>query len=492
MNDTRGKWLVLAATMALCAALAGVWLWSSREEPPVEPVTLAPEAQPADEAETEGQTMTAIEDSLILLPGGSFSMGSPESEPWREADETQHTVTVSAFYVDPYEVRQADYEAVMGENPSYFRGADLPVESVTWYDAVEYCNRLSVQNGLTPAYTVEGDTVLWDRSANGYRLLTEAEWEYAARAGTATRYNVGDQVHSDSVNFEGSYPYNIETNYVSRTDPTVVTSRYRGATLAGDALAPNAFGLYHTHGNVSEWVFDLYGAYDLTETADPAGAASGALRVNRGGSYLDFGRHLRSACRSAANPLDADRTLGFRIGRNAAAGEGSVTTTLSVARSIPENPRILVAYFSRSGNTEEAARIIADKTGGDLFEIAMETPYTGNIYRVSAEDLANGVRPALAAQVEDMAQYDVVLLGYPTWWATLPMPVVTFLESYDWAGKTIVSFSSHGGTRFGDSVSDLSKLTPGAYVGFGYEFQYSGSDADAISEWLARNGVPER
>ena len=103
----------------------------------------------------------------------------------------------------------------------------------------------------------------------------------------------------------------------------------------------------------------------------------------------------------------------------------------------------------------------------------------------------NNIRPALSSHVEDMRQYDIILLGYPTWWATMPMPVYTFLEEYDFTGKTIVSFSSHGGTMFGDSVSDLSKAVPGAYVGIGYEFHYSSSDADDISAWLALNGVPE-
>ncbi len=438
-------------------------------------------------AETENFT----DDSLLLIPGGSFIMGSPEDERQRQEDETLHEVTVSAFYVDPYEVRQSDYEAIMGENPSYFHGADLPVENVTWYDAIAYCNRLSEHRGLTPVYTVDENTVTWDRSADGYRLLTEAEWEYAARAGSTTIYNVGNQVHSDLVNFQGSYPYLIEENYVTHQNPEVVTSRNRGETMAVDSLNPNAFGLYHTHGNVAEWCFDYYGEYDLAQSKDPAGAASGSLRVNRGGSYNDFGKHLRSAYRSAANPIDPDQNLGFRIGRNAEHMEGTIMTTYALDIVVPENPKILVAYFSYSGNTEDAARIIQQKTGADLMEITMEEPYRGNIYDVSQRDLMNNIRPALSSHVEDMRQYDIILLGYPTWWATMPMPVYTFLEEYDFTGKTIVSFSSHGGTMFGDSVSDLSKAVPGAYVGIGYEFHYSSSDADDISAWLALNGVPE-
>lgn len=168
-----------------------------------------------------------IEDGMVLIPGGTFTMGSPVSERQRQADETQHQVTVSAFYVDPHEVTQQDYQAVMGTNPSHFRGDNLPVEQVTWYDAINYCNKLSEAQGLTPAYQIDGTTVTWNRAADGYRLLTEAEWEYAARAGTQTVFYEGGQIVADQVNFCGSYPYLIEENYLSHQNPEVVTSTYR-------------------------------------------------------------------------------------------------------------------------------------------------------------------------------------------------------------------------------------------------------------------------
>lgn len=213
--------------------------------------------------------------------------------------------------------------------------------------------------------------------------------------------------------------------------------------------------------------------------------------MNRGGSYIDFAKHLRSAYRSATNPIDTDRNLGFRIARNAQAGEGTVETVYSLDIQMPENPRILIAYFSYSGNTEHAAEIIQQKTGADLVEIEMENPYRGNIYEVSQADLNQNIRPALHTHVENMEQYDVILLGYPTWWATMPMPVYSFVEEYDFGGKIIIPFSSHGGTMFGDSVSDLSKLVPDSYVGIGFEFNYSGGSglSDEISEWLASSGI---
>ena len=433
-----------------------------------------------------------IHDGFILIPDGSFIMGSPDSERERQEDEVQHEVTISAFWCDPYEVRQDDYERVTGVNPSHNRGKDLPVENVTWYDAVEYCNRLSESAGLTPVYTMDGNTVTWDRSANGYRLLTEAEWEYVARAGTQNIFYGEDQVHSDRYNFEASYPYLIEENYVVRRDPSVVTSRYRGRTIAVNELAPNVFGLVHTLGNVSEWCFDYYGAYDLENTTDPAGATSGHLRINRGGSYIDFGKHLRCAYRSATNPIDPDQNLGFRICRNAEGKEEVITTSYDLDIQLPENPKILIAYFSYSGNTQEAAEYIHSIVDADIMEITMVEPYRGNIYEASQVHTVNNIHPALSSHVENMEQVDLILLGYPTWWATMPMPVFTFLEEYDLSGKTILSFSSHGGTMFGDSVSDLCKMAPNSYVGIAYEFNYSGWDEREIADWLTRSGVPHQ
>lgn len=431
------------------------------------------------------------DDGFLLLAGGSFMMGSPESERQRGLDEIQHEVSISAFYVDPCEVTQADYETLMGENPSAHKGKRLPVENVTWLDAVRYCNALSAQAGLEPAYIIEGEAVRWNRRADGYRLLTEAEWEYAARAGTNTIFNVGNQVHSDQINFEGSYPYLIEENYVSRRDPSVQPSRNRGETMDVDTLPANAFGLHHMHGNVSEWVFDYYGMYDVSHSADPTGPVSGALRVNRGGGFNDFGKHLRSAYRSAANPIDADPNLGFRICRNAAPLDGVVESVAPTRLTMPRSPRVLVVSYSYSGNTRRAAEIMSRSLGADHFEITMQHPYGGNIYEVSQADLNQGSRPPLTERVENMADYDVILLGYPTWWATMPMPVLSFIEAHDLQGKIILPFSSHGGTVWGDSLSDLAKSVPGAYVGVGFEFHYSGGRglADGIANWLRASGL---
>ena len=147
------------------------------------PVPVKSTAAPAAESEE-----MPVDDGFVWIEGGTFLMGSPETENWRIDDETRHEVTVSGFRMSPYEVTQAEYERLMGVNPSSFKGDNLPVEGVTWLDAVRFCNAMSAEAGLTAAYVIDGETVTWDRSANGYRLPTEVEWEYACRAGTTTPF----------------------------------------------------------------------------------------------------------------------------------------------------------------------------------------------------------------------------------------------------------------------------------------------------------------
>ena len=436
------------------------------------------------------------EAALVSLPAGSFSMGSPEDEPWRSADETLHTVTVSAFSISPYEVTQSEYEALMGENPSTFRGENLPVEGVSWYDAIAYCNARSAAEGLTPAYTVDGSRVTWDLSSDGYRLPTEAEWEYACRAGTVTPFNTQTSISVDGANYWGHYPYQIEENYFSQENLETKPGIYREETVPVGSFAPNAWGLYDMHGNVSEWVWDAYGNYAQADAANPTGPEAGPQRIYRGGAWNDFAKNLRSAYRAAMQPELAAFNVGLRVARGAVAAQGSVTMT-GEETDASGSGDTLIAYFSWGGNTRGIAEEIQRQTGFDLFEIICVTPYSDvetNTFTQPHYHLMCYNTPyldKLAAQVEGMERYGTIILGYPNWWASIPMPVATFLESYDFAGKTILPFCSHGGGRFGQSLTAIAKLVPDATLLDGLAVSYSGGSrlSEDVAQWLSQSGV---
>jgi formylglycine-generating enzyme required for sulfatase activity len=233
---------------------------------------------------------------LVLIPKGTFMMGSPESEEGRQKEETQHEVTISKdYYLGVYEVTQAQYEKVMGKNPSYFQGAkvgnenaDLPVENVSWDDTVEFCKRLS-------------DLPEEKKAGRLYRLPTEAEWEYACRAGSKTAYAFDDE--------EGLLP---EYGWFERN------SSDRTHTVG--LLEPNAWGLYDMHGNVWECCSDRYGDYPKGAVSDPSGPKVGSLRVHRGGSWLFGAADCRSARRFRLVLSGRDDYLGFRVALSSQSG----------------------------------------------------------------------------------------------------------------------------------------------------------------------------
>lgn len=231
---------------------------------------------------------SAPSQDFVLIKGGTFTIGSPESEDWRSNDETQHQVSLALFYISKYEVTQKIFREMTGKNPSNFSGDDLPVENVTWLEAAEFCNALSKRDGRTPAYTVSdgGKTVSWNRSANGYRLPTESEWEAAARAGSTTPFYSKKVPGSDDANFYGHYPYQIEQNYFNDEVLETRPGLYRGTTVKVGSFAPNPNGLYDICGNVGEWCFDFYGDYPKSLAQNPYGAQTGTRRVNRGGGSL--------------------------------------------------------------------------------------------------------------------------------------------------------------------------------------------------------------
>ena len=244
---------------------------------------------------------------MVRINSGTFKMGSPRTESNHDPNEVQHEVTLSAFYMGKYEVTQKEYENIVGYNPSNFKGDNLPVENVTWFDAVEYCNKLSEREGLTPMYTITERTpatgypitaaiVTANWNNNGYRLPTEAEWEYACRAGTTTAYNTGRRISDNT----GWYKANS-----------------LNCTKTIGQKPANAWGLYDMHGNVLEWCWDLYGAYESGKQTNPRGAISnyGKSRVSRGGCWIDPASNIRSAHRSNDTPDLWSGYIGFRVVR---------------------------------------------------------------------------------------------------------------------------------------------------------------------------------
>ena len=247
-----------------------------------------------------------VNHNMVYIKGGTFDMGSPPTEAERDIDEVLHQITVSSFYIGKYEVTQSENQKIMKDAASHFTGKKLPVESINWYYAITFCNELSLKRGLTPAYVVEGTAVAWDKNANGYRLPTEAEWEYACRAGTAAPFNTGNNITTDQANYDGNSPYN---------------DNERGAflekTMPVGSFKPNAWGLYDMHGNVYEWCWDWYANYALGEQTDPTGPAAGTFHVIRGGSWANSGYALRSAGRNFYIPGGGNERIGFRLARNA-------------------------------------------------------------------------------------------------------------------------------------------------------------------------------
>ena len=232
---------------------------------------------------------------MVRINGGTFTMGSPASERGRSANEgPQREITVSSFYMEKYPVTQVEYQEVTGANPSSFRGQNLPVDQVSWYDAIEYCNKRSLREGLSPAYTVNGGNVTWNRDADGYRLPTEAEWEYACRAGTQTPFYSGA-----SVNDAGWY----SGNSGGKTNPV-------------GEKQPNPWGLYDMHGNVLEWCWDWLGNYTAGAQTDPLGASSGTNRVYRGGCWRFESHQTRSAFRYGNHPYLRSFLVGIRVVRS--------------------------------------------------------------------------------------------------------------------------------------------------------------------------------
>ena len=423
-----------------------------------------------------------------LIKGGAFQMGSPESEPERSSDEIQHSVTVGNFYMSKTEISQKEYQEIMGVNPSVTKGDDLPVTNITWYDALQYCNKLSQNEGLTPCYTISENTVTWDRSANGYRLPTEAEWEYAARANTDTPFNFGDYVHNSDANCYNAYGYNNDAsgNWVNGS------GAYLRKTVAVDQYAANDYGLYNMHGNAAEWVWDWYSEYDSKAITNPIGSESGNAKIVRGGGWNDHPKNIRSAYRGA-QPADVGLySIGIRPVRNAGTATGKIKSVYS-AKAEQKTGKTLIVYFSQTGNTEGLADLIHEMSGADIVRLERKIPYSSSsngpvLYGEALDELRAEAVPELK-EYPDIDQYDTILLGYCNWWSSIPASVRSFLMHDDFSGKTIVPFCSMGGGRFGQTISAIAKLAPESIIKEGLEVTYSSYDRDEIEKWLKANNI---
>ena len=223
---------------------------------------------------------------MVEIPGGTFIMGSPESEAKRVSNESpQHQVTVPSFYMGKYELTQVQYQAIIGRNPSNFKGDNRPVERVSWNNAVAFCEKLSQKTG------------------KNYRLPSEAEWEYACRAGTTTPFCFGESITPDLVNYNGNYTY-----------ASAQKGKYRQQTTDVGTFPPNSFGLYDMHGNVWEWCQDGYqDNYINAPTDGSALTSSSGYKLLRGGSWDDDPNNCRSAFRNDYNLDFYNHNIGFRV-----------------------------------------------------------------------------------------------------------------------------------------------------------------------------------
>jgi formylglycine-generating enzyme required for sulfatase activity len=234
---------------------------------------------------------------FVFIPRGNFMMGGSPDEIGQDPDEQpQHLVEISkAFYMQVTEVTQNQWMAVMGDNPSFFKdcGGDCPVEQVSWDDCQRFIRTLNERE-----------------KTDRYRLPTEAEWEYACRAGTTTPFAFGDTLSDDQANYDGNYPYSLSSLGVYSS-----LGAYRRKTVTVGRFPPNAWGLRDMHGNVWEWCQDSYGSYQPQAVTDPTGPVLGACKVIRGGGWNYFGRLCRSAFRSNNLPSFAHSSVGFRVVR---------------------------------------------------------------------------------------------------------------------------------------------------------------------------------
>ena len=276
-------------------------------------VNLGTPSAPSWRGLTASETLATQSTPMVSLPAETFSMGCNTGSPCQSNESPVHSVTLSAFQIGETEVTQEQWLSVMGANPSSFTNPvcpQCPVERVSWYDALVFCNRLSELQGRTPCYYSDAGytqvygksggtwslpnsgTVYWNPAAKGYRLPTEAEWEYAARGGSATN------VYSGSSTVDNVAWYDTNSG---------------NTTKAVKGLFQNGYGLYDMSGNVWEWCWDWYEEYGANPATDPTGPSTGVYRVLRGGGWHINAEYCRSAYRSNYIPACRSISVGFRL-----------------------------------------------------------------------------------------------------------------------------------------------------------------------------------
>ena len=325
------------------------------------------------------RTVSSIGLEMIWCPPGSFQMGSPKDEQFRKENETPHKVSLSkGFYLGKYEVTQGQWEKVMGDNPSFFRGRDRPVERVSWEQARSFCEKITQldrRKGLLP----EG----WR-----YDLPTESEWEYACRAGTKTAYAWGSSIESSQANFQSE----------------VNATREVGFYLS------NPWGFFDMHGNVLEWVADRNGEYSNSQVVDPQGPSKGSNRVMRGGSWYNEGGQLRSAERSSAFPGVAATFIGFRLAFKEdnpdllpPSLEPRGPKSMVHEAGIPWIDPWMTALDDRDGNLSSQVRVEG--------EVRVDTPGTYELIYSVSDYSGNEASQNRSVRIVDTTPPEISLLG---------------------------------------------------------------------------------